>query len=158
METNKENIKINKENIRINKENIKELNKIYVHDFYSSKFDYSIDLEKISVDFISSSSEFKNIEIIFSNVVFFKYTNAYFWGDGETVNDIYLDKENRSYQILENEYNEYNEEFKKLNGRDSLYPKRLNKEDLIDIVIHFINGNEMCILCKNIDVIYLDKD
>lgn len=147
-------MKINQENITINKENIKELENLYVHDFYVTDFNYNINLEKISINFISDRSEFKDIEIIFSNVVFFKYNNTYFLNNDKTANDLYFDKEYKCYKILENEYNE----FKKISGFDSLYLERLNKDDLLDIVIQFISGNEFSILCKNIDIIYFNNN
>ena len=80
-----------------NKEFLKK--EIYIHDYMFRGFSYDYDEKKI---ILKCDSLYLNemYEIIFNNVIYVKIEACTFWGEGNSIIDFYIEKEEENIKML----------------------------------------------------------
>ena len=107
-----------------NKDDIKSIN---IHDFGMTSLNYNNFTRNISIDFISNKNNLPSLNILFNNVIYWKFQNANFWTESNRI-DVYGIWYDENHKNL----NELICEFKSKNNDQNYFPEIL-KEDLIEI-------------------------
>lgn len=133
--------------MKFNNLNETEVKDLYVHDFILNCINYDCNMEKVSLDLLSTDKNLNNMVIIFKKVIFFSFQDCDFWLESyyKKLSDISVDVNKTYYKKLIDEYN------KPYNKRSDYYPSKLCDEN-IEVVISTLTGGEIRIICSEMIV------
>lgn len=132
--------------MEITRKNISDIKKICIHDSKINDVVYHNDRKELIMKFESTWEDKSDVEIIFSNVIYYVYQNANYWSSGNTayVYGISYDKENSMYKEM---YNDYKKIYRKMNQNTVQYD-----ENVIELFIDTSTGGKLTIVCEKIIV------
>lgn len=132
--------------MEIARKNINDIKKICIHDSIIRDIVYHNDRKELIMKFESTWEEQLDIEIIFSNVIYYVYQNANYWSSSNTayVYGISYDDEKSMYKEMVDKYKEI---YKEMNHNTVQYD-----ENIIELFIDTSNGGKLTIICDKIIV------
>lgn len=128
-----------------NFDNINEIDGLYVHDNVFNGYIYEYEKHIVKM---TCFDERKNVnrELVFNNVIFIENQSCEFWGSGNSIYDIWVEKDNSKLVLLRKHYLDIAPNINNSNELDIF-------DKYIEICIQLNSGDKISILCESLELL-----